>query len=42
MHLRPDYEALRRDTATAFEWSVTGSYLAYLKMAEVPTRDFFL
>jgi hypothetical protein len=42
MHLRPDYEALRRDTATAFEWSVTGSYLAYLKMAEVPARDFFL
>ena len=42
MHHQPDYEALRKTTATAFEWSVTGSYLAYLKMAGVPIRDFFL
>ena len=40
MHLQPDYEALRKETP--FEWNVSGSYLAYLKMAEVPIRDFFL
>ncbi len=40
MHRSPDYESLQGQTP--FEWSVSGSYLAYLKMAEVRIRDFFL
>ena len=40
MYLQPDYRVLRKETP--FEWSVSGSYLAYLKMAGVPIRDFFL
>lgn len=40
MHQPPDYGTLRRETP--FEWSVAGSYLSCLKLAEVPIRDFFL
>lgn len=40
MHLPPDYATLRDQTP--FSWSVSGTYLSYLKLAGVPIRDFFL
>lgn len=40
VHQKPDYTTLRNETS--FDWSVSGSYLAYLKMSEVPIQDFFL
>jgi len=40
MHRKPDYATLRAETK--FSSGASGTYLALLKLAEVPIRDFFL
>lgn len=40
MYDRPDYAVARK--RTPFSWDVSGTYLAFMKMAGVPIRAFFL
>ena len=39
-YIRPDYATARAEAG--FSWSVRGCYLAVMKLARVPIRDFFL